>query len=115
MADEARGYGPPASGRVAFGRFEIDPRQVFYQSETCLAIVNLKPLVPGHVLVVPKRVVTFLRDLGDAEHAELWRAAHAVSTLVKTHHGKSAANIAVQDGPDAGQSVPHVHVHVLPR
>ena len=51
--------GPRPAGAVRFGTFDLDPRQVFYVSASGLtrAIVNLKPLVPGHVLVVPAKNV----------------------------------------------------------
>ncbi|KAJ8608383.1 hypothetical protein CTAYLR_008161 [Chrysophaeum taylorii] len=116
MADEARLYGA-ASGRktVSFGRFEVDGRQVFYESPKSLAIVNLKPIVPGHVLVIPKRVAPTLADLDDLEYVDLWRSARDVAKVVLDYYGKDDANLAVQDGVDAGQSVPHAHVHILPR
>lgn len=109
MADEARLYGTDCNiANVRFGKFDIDPRQVFLATETCLAIVNLKPLVPGHVLVIPRRGVPLLADLDDKEHADLWRCAKIVADIVTRYHAKSSANLAVQDGGDAGQSVPHV-------
>lgn len=56
-----------------------------------------------------------LADLDDIEHADLWRTAREVHALALRHYGAAGANVAVQDGACAGQSVPHVHVHVLPR
>ena len=56
-----------------------------------------------------------LADLDDSEHADLWRTAREVHALVLRHYGAAGANVAVQDGACAGQSVPHVHVHVMPR
>ena len=79
-----------------------------------LAVVNLKPLVPGHVLVLSADNVTNLTELDDEAHADLWRAARAVHALVVAAHGAEGANVAVQDGACAGQRVPHVHVHILP-
>ena len=109
--------GPLPTSDVFFGKFALDPRQVFYVSASGLtrAFVNLKPLVPGHVLVVPTKRVARLEDLDDAEHADLWRTTREVHAVVVRHYGAAGANVAVQDGADAGQSVPHVHVHVLPR
>lgn len=119
MAEEAERYREDGETvravPVKFGRFDLDSRQVFYSSEHCIAIVNLKPLVPGHVLVVSRRVVPVLSDLTDDEALDLWRSTRHVANLVCRIHQKPDANLAVQDGRDAGQSVPHVHVHVLPR
>lgn len=98
------------------------------QSEFCIAFVNLKPLVPGHVLVVPRRVVPRYSGLSPEEAADLWQGVLVVRTIIakaQLGHDQSAASVAkadqewdftigMQDGPIAGQSVPHVHVHILP-
>ena len=98
-----------------FGRFQLDPSQLFYASLLSVAIVNLKPLCPGHVLVVPKRNVPRMVDLSDEERRDLWRAVREVQAIVMGVHGAEACKVGVQDGEASGQSVPHVHVHVLPQ
>ena len=118
MASEAADYRDThfkMEGPVNFGKFVLDPRQVFFATKLTMAIVNLKPLVPGHVLVVPRRVVQHLRDLTEDEALDLWQSLRHVHQLILDKNKKTSANIAVQDGKDAGQSVPHVHVHLLPR
>lgn len=102
---------------MLFGKFRIAPNQIFYRSPSLLtaAIVNLRPIVPGHVLVVPRRVVPLLSDLTDDEHDDLWRSVRAIQNALRSHLSAGGFNVAVQDGRDAGQSVPHVHVHILPR
>ena len=77
--------------------------------------MNLKPLLPGHVLVSPRRVVPRLADLTLPEITDLFATVQRVGRMVERVFGASALNIAVQDGPDAGQTVPHVHAHVIPR
>ncbi len=86
------------------------------QSELCIAFVNLKPLVPGHVLVVPRRPVPRYASLTADEAADLWRGVLAVRTIVAKQQQNTDLEftIGMQDGPIAGQSVPHVHVHILP-
>ena len=105
-----------------FGKFEISSNQIFYTSPSLLTIglVNLRPIVPGHVLVIPKRVAPRLSDLTPSEHADLWSSVQTVQSMLERHYHKSGGeeggfNVAVQDGRVAGQSVPHVHVHILPR
>ena len=99
--------------RAAF--HAVDASQVFFESGTCRALVNLKPLVAGHVLVVPKAVVPTLGEMDEELHRDLWRAARRVHAMITEEYGATGANVAVQDGIAAGQSVPHAHVHVLPR
>jgi bis(5'-adenosyl)-triphosphatase len=89
---------------------------VFYQTPHTFALVNLKPLLPGHVLVAPLRRVARLRDLTPAEAGDLFTVVRRVGrTLERAYAGTTALSVAVQDGADAGQSVPHVHAHVMPR
>ncbi|KAL8272218.1 hypothetical protein Esti_003883 [Eimeria stiedai] len=56
-----------------------------------------------------------MKDLTPEEIADLYRAVQAVGELLERRHSRKALTIATQDGVDAGQTVPHVHVHVLPR
>ncbi|GAA5910908.1 hypothetical protein JCM6882_001928 [Rhodosporidiobolus microsporus] len=101
---------------LRFASFKI-PNQVFYISSSRLsfALVNLKPLVPGHVLVVPTRVTTRFKDLTPEEVGDLFASVHQISRVIEQEYKAQALNIALQDGPLAGQSVPHVHVHIIPR
>jgi bis(5'-adenosyl)-triphosphatase len=88
---------------------------VFHLTRLSFAIVNLKPLLPGHVLVSPRRVVPRFNDLSVAEVQDLFVTVQRVSRMVERVFGASSLNIAIQDGVDAGQSVPHVHAHIIPR
>lgn len=101
---------------LKFGPFPV-ARQVFHLSRTRLSygLVNLKPLLPGHVLICPVRCVPRLSQLSPAETADLFQTVQRVSRTLERLYSASAFNVAVQDGVDAGQSVPHVHVHVIPR
>lgn len=98
-----------------FGPWSIHSSQIFYESEYCLGIVNLKPIVPGHVLIITKKVEPRLMKLSDVEYADLFQTVRVVAPLLEKHYNAEAMNVAIQDGACAGQSVPHVHVHILPR
>ena len=103
--------------QLIFGKFKISKSQIFYESPSDLsaAIVNLRPIVPGHVLVIPKRIVPKLSQLTNEEYDDLWRSVRTVQNALENYYNAGGFNIAVQDGKQAGQSVPHVHVHILPR
>mmetsp|Transcript_3594 Transcript_3594/g.5560 ORF Transcript_3594/g.5560 Transcript_3594/m.5560 type:complete len:197 (+) Transcript_3594:66-656(+) len=100
-----------------FGPFRIPASHIFYSSVSALtvAFVNLRPIVPGHVLVTPSRCTARLSDLTPDEYSDLWDSVRVVQHLVEDVYGADASNVAVQDGRGAGQSVAHVHVHILPR
>jgi bis(5'-adenosyl)-triphosphatase len=103
------------SSQQLFGRFIISPDQIFYRSIHSFAMVNLRPIVPGHVLICSTRVIPLLSELNDDEYDDLWKSVRFVQRVLKVKYNCDAFNVAVQDGTHAGQSVPHVHVHVLPR
>ncbi|XP_020525914.1 bifunctional bis(5'-adenosyl)-triphosphatase/adenylylsulfatase FHIT isoform X2 [Amborella trichopoda] len=98
-----------------FGDYNIDKRQVFLTTKLSFALVNIRPVVPGHVLVCPKRVVKRFVDLSVEETSDLWLAAKQIGAKLENHFGASSLTFVIQDGPEAGQTVPHVHVHILPR
>ncbi|XP_004571476.1 bis(5'-adenosyl)-triphosphatase [Maylandia zebra] len=100
---------------LRFGQHLIKLSAVFLQTELSFALVNRKPVVPGHVLVCPLRPVERFRDLRPDELADLFSTAQRVANLVEKHFNATSITIAIQDGPEAGQTVKHVHVHVLPR
>jgi diadenosine tetraphosphate (Ap4A) HIT family hydrolase len=98
-----------------FGKFNISKEHIFLQSESSFSFVNLRPIVEGHVLVSPERVVARLADLTYEEYVDLWISVRKTQELLVKVYGPCSFNVAVQDGKASGQSVPHVHVHILPR
>ncbi|OQE92941.1 hypothetical protein PENNAL_c0006G00896 [Penicillium nalgiovense] len=99
---------------IYFGSF-IVTSQVFHTTPLTFALVNLKPILPGHVLVSPRRVVPRVTDLTPAETSDLFLTVRRVGRMVERVYGATSLNIAIQDGAHAGQSVPHVHAHIIPR
>ena len=79
-----------------FGQYKIAADQVFLITKHSLALVNLKPIVPGHVLVIPRRVVERYADLSDAECADLALSVRAVGRVVEREFRGESLNIAMQ-------------------
>ena len=101
---------------LPFSKFSIDSRTVFHVSELSFAFTNLRPVIPGHVLVSPKRVVGRLTSMTDQEVQDLFKMAKQVGeAILIAHPHADSLTVTVQDGPSAGQTVPHVHVHIMPR
>ncbi|KAK1982847.1 Bis-triphosphatase [Colletotrichum cereale] len=110
--------------KIQFGPFEVTG-QVFFKTAHSFALVNLKPLLPGHVLICPLKPHKRLTDLPPAEVTDLFTTTQLVQKMLARRYFSSSSmparpeagsfNIAVQDGADAGQTVPHVHVHIIPR
>ncbi|KAL6232963.1 hypothetical protein BDW75DRAFT_242497 [Aspergillus navahoensis] len=104
----------PKGGPIHFGPFLVTP-QVFHTTPLSFALVNLRPILPGHVLVSPRRVVPRVSDLTPPETADLFLTVRRVGRMIERVYGATSLNIAIQDGAEAGQSVPHVHAHIIPR
>eukprot|EP01097_Dermamoeba_algensis_P002982 TRINITY_DN2192_c0_g1_i1.p2 TRINITY_DN2192_c0_g1~~TRINITY_DN2192_c0_g1_i1.p2 ORF type:complete len:153 (-),score=21.47 TRINITY_DN2192_c0_g1_i1:79-537(-) len=100
---------------ITFGQYIISPSTVFFRSKLSYGLVNLMPVVKGHVLVIPQRKVARFCELTDEEVSDLWISAKRIGSVVQTAFKAQSLTFAVQDGPHAGQTVQHVHVHILPR
>ncbi len=98
--------------RIARGEI---PATTVHEDDHTLAFLDITPLAEGHTLVIPKVHARELEDMGDAARDALWRTVADVSGRVRRALGAPATTLAVNNGPAAGQEVPHVHVHVVPR
>ena len=68
----------------------------------------------GHVLVCPTRKEKKYKDLSEIEAIELWISAKYIASNLKKFYKTDSIIITIQDGEDSGQSVDHVHIHILP-
>lgn len=80
-----------------------------------LVLRDAFPLTEGHTLIVPRRHIASLFEMTAVEQAKLWQLVDEVrSALVEQFH-PDAFNIGINDGKAAGQTIPHAHIHVVPR
>ena len=88
------------------------PAQIVAQNDACVAFRDLNPQAPLHVLVVPRRHVA---SLGEATDATLVGEVALMAARVAREqgYGESGFRTVLNDGPDAGQTVRHLHMHVL--
>lgn len=86
-----------------------------YEDAQVLAFLDINPLAPGHTLVVPKREVERLDQLPPDEAAAIGRVLGIVARRVLAAVGATDYNILQNNGSAAGQEVPHVHFHIIPR
>lgn len=92
------------------------PASIVYQDERCVAFLDIHPVRPGHVLVASRRHAVHLHELRPNERAAVFDAAVRIG-VAQGAAGlpRQGGTVVVNDGPAAGQHVPHVHVHVIPR
>jgi bis(5'-adenosyl)-triphosphatase len=87
----------------------------FAETDYLRGLYNLAPMLPGHCLIVPRRHVAHLCDLTAAESAELLRFAARIASVVMRVYGCTAYDLSLQEGLAAGQTVEHLHLHIIPR
>src|SRR5262245_1219321 len=93
----------------------LEGARVVLENEAARAFPDAFPVAGGHTLVVPKRHVAGLFDLPEAELAALWRPLAQVREKLTAEFMPDGFTVGVNDGPAAGQTVMHAHVHVIPR
>ena len=79
------------------------------EDQNNFAFLDINPVAPGHVLVVPKKEVDYLFDLNDQDYASLQMFAKQVATAVKAAMPCVRVGVAVM-----GLEVPHAHIHLIP-
>ena len=91
------------------------PRQVLYENETVLVFLNIKPLSPGHALVVPKQHVARITDASADTAAEMMQVIQKIAAPLVEAAGAESFNLVYNHDSVAGQSIPHMHWHIIPR
>jgi histidine triad (HIT) family protein len=89
------------------------PAHRVLEDDTCVAFLDMRPLFPGHTLVVPRAHRETLGDLAPEELEPLFRAAQVLSAAMGQAVASEGTFVALNDR--VSQSVPHIHLHVVPR
>jgi histidine triad (HIT) family protein len=91
------------------------PAKIEHEDEHCIVIHDIQPQAPVHLLIIPKRVVARVSEAAPSDEAllgHLLLAAKAVAAKLQLANG---FRLVINNGPDACESVPHLHVHLLAR
>jgi diadenosine tetraphosphate (Ap4A) HIT family hydrolase len=92
------------------------PASVVYEDAAALVFMDIQPVNPGHLLIVPKSHATFLVDLDEATGAHLFTLAMRMAAALRRSGIRcEGVNLFLADGEAAFQEVFHVHLHVFPR
>src|SRR5881398_747710 len=90
------------------------PAKIIWEDDDAIAFRDVNPQAPVHVLIVPKRVIPRLADATEADGALLGKLLLVAGKVAeKLDLLKSGYRVVINSGPDAGESVPHLHLHVL--
>ncbi len=93
----------------------LPPDRMLRQNKLALIIRDAHPVSPGHTLIIPKRHIASYFEASEDEKATLWALVDVAKELIETEFKPAAYNIGINDGPAAGQTVPHLHIHLIPR
>lgn len=90
------------------------PATIVYEDDRCVAFRDISPQAPVHILVVPRKPITRVGLAGAEDEAVL---GHLLLTAAKVARGEGVADtgyrLVINNGPDGGEAVPHLHVHLL--
>lgn len=92
------------------------PDHRVYEDETCVAFLDIYPIRPGHVLVVSKEHQQYVGDLPAGVSEQMFAVGARIGEALRHDDiGCDAVHFVLNDGRAANQTIPHVHLHVLPR
>ena len=89
------------------------PAKIIAETEKSLAFIDAFPLTEGHSLVIPKNHYEKVQDISAEDNADLFETVRKV--ISKVDKISNATLLAVHNGKESGQEIPHVHVHLIPR
>ena len=86
-----------------------------FENEYVYSFLDINPVCPGHVLVIPKEPASYLHELSPESSSELGKALPRICKSIIEITGASSYNIIQNNGSEAGQTVFHVHFHIIPK
>lgn len=91
------------------------PADIVFENESAIAFLDIRPIRPGHTLVVPKKASRNLLDMDNATAEAFIRAVRDVARAVRAATRADGVNIGINNEGAAGQEVFHAHAHIIPR
>ena len=91
------------------------PANIVYEDQNAVAFLDIHPANKGHALVIPKNHIEDLLALTEEQNKELFAVVQRVAEGIKKATNADALNIVQNNGAAAGQIIPHVHIHIIPR
>ena len=89
------------------------PTKILYEDEYTIAFLDAFPVAKGHTLVIPKQHYAKIQDLPSEINGKLFNTVHKLIPKVDSLQGSTL--VAIHNGKNSGQEIPHVHVHLIPR
>ena len=93
----------------------LGDERIIYECNHTIAFIDTYPASPGHTLVVPKRHIPTYFDASEDEILAIGKAVQICKEFLDNEFNPDAYNIGINNGEAAGQSIKHLHVHIIPR
>lgn len=90
-------------------------KKVIAENDLAIAIFDNYPVNQGHALIIPKRHFATYFEADEKEIVAIYKLTHEVKTIIDQKHRPSGYNIGINVGETAGQTILHLHVHLIPR
>jgi ATP adenylyltransferase len=94
---------------------DLPEDRVFAQDELAVALWDRYPVCPGHALIIPRRHIPTWFDATEPEQSALLALVNAAKPVIDRRHRPDGYNIGINSGAAAGQTVFHLHIHLIPR
>lgn len=91
------------------------PGEIIYENQHALGVLDIHPCSDGHTIVVPRLHAEFIFNVPDDEISYLFSAVKEITELLAEKLSPDGFTIGINHGAAAGQAVPHIHIHVIPR
>jgi histidine triad (HIT) family protein len=89
------------------------PATILAEEETWIAFQDIAPQAPFHALLIPKKPIPRLAETTQDDQALLGSLLLAAAAVARQYHLEHGFRIVINNGPDAGEAVPHLHLHLL--
>jgi|TARA_B110000014_G_scaffold9322_1_gene6460 histidine triad (HIT) family protein len=89
------------------------PTKILVETDSCLGFLDAFPLAKGHALVIPKNHYEKIQNMPKELNIELFTMVHELISKIDSLTGSTL--VAIHNGKESGQEIPHVHVHIIPR
>jgi len=91
------------------------PSDIVYEDDNTMAFLDVAPIAPGHVIVIPKFHAVTILDIPDEKISSVFKTVKAMVKVIENALNPDGFTLGINHGKDAGQSIGHFHFHIIPR